>query len=235
MKVEENAEIIKKNIMKACQKAGRDPQEITIIAVTKYVTIERANEAIAAGITNLGENRLEGFKEKFSAIENKATWHFIGSLQSRKVKELAAEIDCLHSLDRKSLAKELNKRLNSPLSCFVQVNTSGEESKHGLQPEDVMEFVENMAIYNHLKIDGLMTMAPLSEDEKMIRNSFRKLRELRDEIKNRQWSHAPCQYLSMGMSNDYQIAIEEGATHIRIGSALVGQSEPGGGSVEYKK
>lgn len=228
MAVQNNVNEIKQTIKEVCEKTGRNPDEITIIAVTKYVTIERANEAIAAGITDLGENRLEGFQEKHSTIGNKATWHFIGSLQSRKVKELASNIDFLHSLDRMSLAKELNKRLKRPLSCFVQVNTSGEASKHGLSPETALSFIKELAQYSQIKVVGLMTMAPLDAEEELIRGSFRKLRELRDEISQKKWDHAPCNFLSMGMSNDYQIAIEEGATHIRIGSALVGTSEPGG-------
>lgn len=228
MDVQISAEKVKKEIAEACQKIGRDASEITTIAVTKYVTIELANEALNAGIKNLGENRLEGFQEKYSSIGNRAIWHFIGSLQSRKVKELAANIDFLHSLDRKSLAKELNKRLESPLACFVQVNTSGEDSKHGLSADSTVEFIEDLAQYDKIKVVGLMTMAPFTEDEEVIRTSFRKLRGLRDEVRDKGWEHAPCRFLSMGMSNDYQIAIEEGSTHIRIGSALVGSSKSGG-------
>lgn len=228
MTVQKNLDNIKKNIRQICDKTGRNPEEIKIIAVTKYVTIERANEVVSAGVTDLGENRLEGFQEKHREIGNSATWHFIGSLQSRKVKELAADIDFLHSLDRKSLAKELNKRLDKPLPCFVQVNTSGEEAKHGLAPEETISFIEDIAQYDKIKVVGLMTMAPLTDKEETIRLSFRKLRELRDQVKEKNWNHAPCAYLSMGMSNDYPIALEEGATHLRIGSELVGQSGHGG-------
>ncbi|MBM7571747.1 YggS family pyridoxal phosphate-dependent enzyme [Aquibacillus albus] len=224
MNVQANFEGIRANINQACKRAGRNPDEITVIAVTKYVTIERAKEAIEAGVTNLGENRLEGFKEKYHALDSLATWHFIGSLQSRKVKELISEVDFIHSLDRLSLAKEINKRADEPVSCFVQINVSGEESKHGIHPDKVHTFIEELSKYENIKVVGLMTMAPFINDEAVIRSTFKDLRLLRDEIRDKQFAHAPCPYLSMGMSNDYSIAIEEGATHIRIGSKLVGSS-----------
>ncbi|WP_188454473.1 YggS family pyridoxal phosphate-dependent enzyme [Virgibacillus oceani] len=222
MTVAANLEEIRTNIRQACKRCNRNPREITIIGVTKYVTIERTEETIEAGIKNLGENRLEGLLEKYNTIQNRATWHFIGTLQSRKVKDVIDKVDAVHSLDRKSLAKEINKRAAKPINCFVQVNVSGEESKHGLAPEQVMPFVESIDNYENIRIVGLMTMAPHVKDEAMIRNTFRNLAVLRGTIQDKNLEHAPCQFLSMGMSNDYQIAIEEGATHIRIGSKLVG-------------
>lgn len=222
MNVQENLDEIKKQIEEACKKVSRDPSEITIIGVTKYVSIERAKEAVEAGVTDLGENRLEGFIEKYESITSSATWHFIGSLQSRKVKDIIPYTDYIHSLDRKSLAKEINKRAEHPIACFVQVNVSGEESKHGLNPESVPTFIESLSSYPNIKVVGLMTMAPFVEDEKVLRGTFHKLRELRDQIRDKHWEHAPCEFLSMGMSNDFAIAIEEGATHVRIGSKLVG-------------
>ncbi|WP_138414985.1 YggS family pyridoxal phosphate-dependent enzyme [Aquibacillus sediminis] len=223
--IADNLATIRDNIIQACQRANRNPEDITIIGVTKYVTIERATEAIETGILDLGENRLEGFLQKYEALSKKATWHFIGSLQSRKVKDIINKIDTIHSLDRKSLAKEINKRANRVIPCFVQVNVSGEESKHGLPFEEVHNFIDQLKNYSNIKVIGLMTMAPLTEDEQVIRNTFRNLKELRDQIQVNKWEHAPCNYLSMGMSNDYSIAIEEGATHIRIGSKLVGSNQ----------
>ncbi|MFC4404655.1 YggS family pyridoxal phosphate-dependent enzyme [Gracilibacillus xinjiangensis] len=224
MKVADNLAAIQANIRQACQNVNRSEQDITLIGVTKYVTIERAKEAVAAGVSHLGENRMEGLLAKKAEIESGATWHFIGSVQSRKVKEVIDHIDFIHSLDRVSLAKEINKRAkeNSVINCFVQVNVSGEETKHGLTPSDVLSFVESLSQYEHIRVVGLMTMAPYVDDEQILRNTFGKLRNLRDEIEEKGWAHAPCHYLSMGMSNDYMIAIEEGATHIRIGSELVG-------------
>ncbi|MDQ0159171.1 YggS family pyridoxal phosphate-dependent enzyme [Alkalibacillus salilacus] len=223
MSVKQNYKTIKQDIVDTCRRVGRDPDEVTTIAVTKYVTIDRANEAINAGITELGENRSDEFLNKYQAIGQAANWHFIGTLQSRKVKDVIDNVTMVHSLDRHSLAKEINKRTNRTIPCFVQVNTSGEDSKHGLEPEEVKLFIEQLSSYSNIKVVGLMTMAPLVEDESMIRKSFRSLKELRDDIQQLNLSFAPCQHLSMGMSHDFQIAIEEGATHIRIGSKLVGQ------------
>lgn len=222
MDVAHNLERIKQRVEQACKKSNRNVNEITIIAVTKYVTIERTKEALEAGIKNLGENRNEGFLEKHNAIGDKAKWHFIGTLQSRKVKDIINEVDMLHSLDRLSLAKEIEKRASEPVDCFVQVNVSGEETKHGLAPGEVIPFIEKLENYKKVRVVGLMTMAPHIEDKEKIRDVFRELKQLRDEVKNKNLEYAPCEYLSMGMSNDYDIAIEEGATHIRIGSKLVG-------------
>ncbi|MGJ9460611.1 YggS family pyridoxal phosphate-dependent enzyme [Oceanobacillus sp. CF4.6] len=222
MEVVGNLKIIQENIGHACARSGRKPEDITVIGVTKYVTIERTKEAIDSGIENLGENRNEGFLEKYNHFGNQAKWHFIGTLQSRKVKDVIDKINVLHSLDRMSLAKEINKRTAAPMDCFVQINVSGEESKHGIEPEEVLPFIEKLEKYHHIHVVGLMTMAPHIDDPHRIRKVFRSLAELRDRIKEKKFSHAPCEYLSMGMSNDYEIAIEEGATHIRIGSKLVG-------------
>ncbi|RYG74091.1 YggS family pyridoxal phosphate-dependent enzyme [Lentibacillus lipolyticus] len=228
MDVAANLEEIRQNIRQACANSGRDPQDITIIAVTKYVTTERAKEAINAGVTNLGENRLEGLLDKHEYIQDHATWHFIGTLQSRKVKDVIGKADVIHSLDRKSLAKEINKRSSGPAECFVQVNVSGEDSKHGISPDETVSFIRELKQYNNIRVAGLMTMAPHIKDEDQLRTVFRKLASLREMVQAEQLPHAPCSYLSMGMSNDYKIAIEEGATHIRIGSALVGSQETGG-------
>ncbi|GAB2553420.1 YggS family pyridoxal phosphate-dependent enzyme [Gracilibacillus alcaliphilus] len=222
MKVIENLAHIQAQIKEACQKVDRDPEDIKIIAVTKYVTIERTQEALQAGINDFGENRPDGFQAKYAAIGKQAQWHFIGTLQSRKVKDVIDKMDYLHSLDRKSLAKEINKRAEKPVDCFVQVNVSGEDSKHGLAVDEVIPFVELLKDYSNIHVVGLMTMAPHISDEERLRDVFRSLRQLRDTIVEADYDHAPCRFLSMGMSNDYQIAIQEGATHIRIGSDLVG-------------
>ncbi|MGE8204162.1 YggS family pyridoxal phosphate-dependent enzyme [Heyndrickxia sp. NPDC080065] len=222
MKVVENLSIIKENIEAACKKSDRNPSDIQIIAVTKYVTAERAEEALEAGVIHLGENRDEGLIEKWNSLNNRAIWHFIGSLQTRKVKNIIDKVTYIHSLDRLSLAEEINKRADKPVLCFVQVNVSGEQSKHGINPEDVLNFIHNLKDYKNIKVIGLMTMAPLTEDEEIIRQSFRGLKELQMTVKALQLDYAPCHELSMGMSNDYTIAIEEGATFVRIGTSLVG-------------
>lgn len=221
MTVAVNLEGIKGNIERACERSNRSPEELTLIAVTKYVPVEKAQELLEAGINEFGENRNEGFLEKYEAIGEEAKWHFVGTLQSRKVREIVDKVAAIHSLDRKSLAKEINKRAEQPVDCFVQVNVSGEETKHGLTPEEVPAFIEEIKQYERVRVVGLMTMAPHVDDKEVVRDVFRRLASLRDEIKGKNYSHAPCEYLSMGMSNDYEIAIEEGATHIRIGTSLV--------------
>ena len=194
---------------------------MNLIAVTKYVTDARVDEAIEAGITDFAENRPQNYVERKNNYSNK-TWHLIGSLQTRKVRDVINEVDYFHALDRDSLAREIEKRADKEIKCFVQVNVSGEESKHGLTSEEAIDFIKSLEQYSKIKVVGLMTMAPFVEDEDVLRNCFRKLRKLRDIVKGLNLSYAPCEFLSMGMSNDYKIAIEEGATHIRVGTALVG-------------
>ena len=221
MNVRENFETITREIVETCKQVGRNPEEVKLIAVTKYVTDTRVEEAIEAGIIDFAENRPQNYVERKGKYSDK-TWHLIGSLQTRKVRDVINEVDYFHALDRDSLAKEIEKRAEKEIKCFVQVNVSGEKSKHGLTSEEAIDFIKSLEQYSKIKVVGLMTMAPFVEDEEILRNCFRKLRQLRDEVKGLNLSYAPCGYLSMGMSNDYKIAIEEGATHIRVGTALVG-------------
>jgi pyridoxal phosphate enzyme (YggS family) len=223
MTVRDNLAIIRENIEAACQRAGRDPADIRIVAVTKYVSVERAREALEAGITDLGENRDDGLLQKYSVLGDKPTWHFIGTLQSRKVKNIIDKVDYIHSLDRMSLAKEIEKRATKPMKCFVQVNVSGEATKHGLAVEEVIPFIEQLSDFSHIQVVGLMTMAPYTDDEAVLRACFRQLKSLQENVQALQIANAPCTELSMGMSNDYVIAIEEGATFIRLGTSLVGK------------
>ncbi|MBP3952112.1 YggS family pyridoxal phosphate-dependent enzyme [Bacillus suaedae] len=225
MSIIDNLKTIKDNIKEVCVQQGRSEQDVNIVAVTKYVSIETARNALDAGLEHLGENRAEVAVEKWEALQPRGKWHFIGSLQSRKVKQIVGKYQYLHSLDRLSLAKELDKRLkdNEVLNCFIQVNVSGEESKAGLHPDQLEKFISDLAVYKKIRVVGLMTMAPFYEDPELTRPTFKGLRELRDHIQALQLDHAPCTELSMGMSNDFKVAIEEGATYVRIGSALVGR------------
>ena len=221
MNVRENFETITREIVETCKQVGRNADEVKLVAVTKYATDARVEEALEAGIADFAENRPQNYVERKGKYSDK-TWHLIGSLQTRKVRDVINEVDYFHALDRDSLAKEIEKRAEKEIKCFVQVNVSGEESKHGLTSEEAIDFIKSLEQYSKIKVVGLMTMAPFVEDEEILRNCFRKLRQLRDEVKGLNLSYAPCGYLSMGMSNDYKIAIEEGATHIRVGTALVG-------------
>ena len=220
--LQQRIEKIEYDIQDACDRSGRQRSDITVVAVTKEVSAARAAEMIVSGFDHLGENRPEILLEKQEAIQSGAIWHFIGNVQSRKVKDIINRIDYLHSVDRMSLAKEVQKRADQPVDCFIQVNVSGEASKSGVTPAELIAFIEQVAAYDKVRIIGLMTMAPFTEDMDVIRSVFRSLRELRDEVAALGLPHAPCTQLSMGMSNDFIIAIEEGATHVRIGTALVG-------------
>lgn len=223
MTVLQSLKEINDRIVAACKRVGRSVDDITIIGVTKYVTIERTEELLAAGITDIGENRVEGLQAKYDEIGNRANWHFIGTLQSRKVKDVIDKVHTIHSLDRLSVAKQINNRADSQVDCFVQVNVSGEASKHGVEAHELIDFIHELAPFNKVRIIGLMTMAPHTEDEAELRRVFRTLKQLSEEVKALKLEHAPCDKLSMGMSNDYEIAIEEGATHIRLGTKLVGK------------
>lgn len=227
MNVQDNYQTIRDNIDNICKRIGRNSDDIHVIAVTKYVSIERAKAALDAGVKHLGENREEGLNAKYQVLGNLAAWHFIGSLQTRKVKNIIDKVEYIHSLDRLSLAKEIDKRANKPIKCFVQVNVSGEESKHGCSPDELDHLVKELQSLSNIQVVGLMTMAPFTEDKDVIRTCFKKLKRLQEKIQALQLPNAPCNELSMGMSNDYEIAIEEGATFIRIGTSLVG-NESGG-------
>ncbi|EJQ58347.1 YggS family pyridoxal phosphate-dependent enzyme [Bacillus mycoides] len=224
MTVQGNLADVNEVIKESCVRAGRSMKDIKLVAVTKTVGIEKTSEVIETGIIDLGENRNEGFLQKYEYFGSKVNWHFIGSLQTRKVKEIINEIDYLHSLDRLSLAKEIQKRADKKVKCFIQVKTSSEESKQGLAIEETISFIQSLQELDKIEVVGLMTMAPFTGEEEEIRRCFKELRMLQTEVQELELLHAPCKELSMGMSNDYTIAIEEGATYIRLGTVLVGKA-----------
>ncbi|MDN0188269.1 YggS family pyridoxal phosphate-dependent enzyme [Staphylococcus arlettae] len=228
MNVQQNYDTIKTELDTSIKKAGISTQP-NVIAVTKYVTIDRANEAYDAGLRHFGENRVEGFLAKQNALPDDAVFHFIGTLQTRKVKEVINQVDYFHALDRLKLAKEIQKRAEHKVKCFVQVNVSEEESKQGITINEINDFIEAIKEYDNIEVVGLMTMAPLTGDVDYIRQLFNTLKEKQSEIQTLNLSYAPCTELSMGMSNDYQLAAEAGASFVRIGTKLVGKrSEPDG-------
>lgn len=229
MTVAENFKKVNETIQMACEKSGRSREDVSVIAVTKYVSDERVREAVESGLFDLAENRKEGLLEKQRAIQDhRITWHLIGTLQTRKVKDVVDRIDYFHALDRLKLAEEINKRKETgQLKCFIEMNISGEETKHGIKEDELNEFIDKLEEFEHIRIVGLMTMAPNTEDRALIREVFRRLRYCRDKIRSRNLDYAPCTELSMGMSHDYPIAVEEGATFVRIGTALVGNELKG--------
>lgn len=203
-------------------------QVVNLVAVTKTVSSDYIRQLHQLGLADFAENRPAVFLEKLaelSDIRAAIQWHFIGHLQSRQVKQIINEIDYLHSLDRMSLAKEIQKRADRPIRCFLQVNVSGEASKGGFRAEEVASVIDDLAQYDKIQIIGLMTMAPIDADDNELHDIFRQLKVLQQEIAARHLDHAPCTELSMGMSQDYPIAIEEGATYIRVGSALFAHIE----------
>lgn len=218
----DNLEKINQEIQLACQKASQSDNDVTMIAVTKSVEKEIAKELAELGVENMAENRVDKLLEKKAALENFSSikWHLIGNLQRRKVKSIINKIDYFHALDSLKLAQEIQKRAEKQISCFVEVNVTGEESKHGFKSEEVLDFIHQLAEFDRIKIIGLMTMAPLDASEPVLHEVFSKLKKLQSAINNQHLSYAPCTELSMGMSNDFPIAIEEGATFVRIGTAL---------------
>ncbi len=184
---------------------------VKIIGVTKYTDFEGVKAFLDAGINNIGENRDDSFLTKFDLVEG-AIWHFIGSLQTKKVRKVINKIDYLHSLDRLSLAVEIQKRAEKPVKCFVQVKTTEEETKHGLSINDVEQFLTDLKQYDKIEVVGFMTMAVETTDFEIQKQSFRTLQELKEK-------HGLSE-LSMGMSNDFETAIEFGATYVRLGRIL---------------
>lgn len=211
MGVREQVDFVKESL--------KDFPNINVIAATKYMNIEQTKELVAAGITNLGENRTDMFLEKYEALKDNKDikWHFFGCVQSRKIRDIVNRICCLHSLDRLSLAIELNKRLEKPLDCFIQINISEESNKQGIPANKLKTFVKQLASCDKIRIVGLMCIAQLTFDKEELRNQFMQMKKLSEDIQKMNLDYAPCTRLSMGMSNDYLLAIECGATDIRLG------------------
>ena len=219
-------ENLKSDIKDICRKAGRDTGDIKLIAASKYTDAQGILEALRLGIKDFAENRADAIAEKYSIVGNKVTWHFIGHLQSRKAKIVVPIAEYIHSCDSPDIMEAINKQalaIGKIQKVLIEVNISGEESKFGLHPERLQGFIKDALKFKNICICGLMTMAPLSEDAVLIRNVFKNLRLLRDKtIKGFELykEGKALNELSMGMSNDYKIAIEEGATMIRIGSLI---------------
>lgn len=226
--IRENVQEIRRRIAEACRRAGRDPEDVTLVAVSKTFSVDDIMAAMAAGVTDFGENRVQEFALKSDAIpslyaQGSVRWHMIGHLQRNKARDVVRRADVFHALDSARLAKELDRRSEEAsriLPCLVQVNVSGETSKFGLEPEEAHRFIRSSVEYPNLRISGLMTLAAPVEEPEEVRPQFRLMREIRDAAKR---DIPTMDWLSMGMSGDFEVAIEEGATHVRIGSALFGR------------
>lgn len=226
MSIQDNIKIVEENIENALRISGREGESVELIAVTKTVDIDRINEAITWGISDIGENKVQEFEKKYSLLNDKVKCHMIGHIQTNKVKYLIGKTKLVHSLDRISLAKELdNRSKNNDLvtDVLIQINVAEEESKYGLKMSEVLDFIEKLHEFNNIKVKGLMTIAPYTDDKLLLKNVFRSLFKLKEDIVKRNYDYISMDYLSMGMSNDYQLAIEEGSNMVRIGSAIFGK------------
>lgn len=223
--MEENLKRVREEIEKSREHSVTG-EEVKLIAVTKTHGVDAIEEAIKLGVTDIGENKVQELTEKMDIIGDKVRYHMIGNLQSNKVKYIYRDVALIHSLDRLSLAKEIEKRAEQTdhiVPCLVQVNIGDEASKGGLAYDGVLPFLESILDYEHIKVEGLMAIALNVEDEAYLRKLFRKMFALKEDIERRRYEGVHMNHLSMGMSNDFTIAIEEGANMVRVGSRIFGK------------
>lgn len=221
-KLAERIAKVNERIEQACRRAGRAPSDVKLIAVTKTTTVENAGAALRCGLHSLGENRVQDFLTKYEQIGADAEWHLIGHLQRNKAKYLTGKMEMIHSLDRLPLARmldQLSEVQGRPWNALAQVNVSGEETKYGLSPEELPQFLDAVQDLHGINLCGLMTIAPFEDDPERVRPVFRMLRLLRDRMAQSR-PNLELPHLSMGMTNDFEIAVEEGATMVRVGSAI---------------
>lgn len=226
--IEHNISYIKNRIKTACERCNRNPDEVKLLMATKTVDAERIKQALSTGETLIGENKVQELRDKYESLKDVAhTKHFIGHLQTNKIKDvLKYDTACIQSIDRMDLAEKLQQRLeyeNKNIDVLIQVNTSYEESKFGVSPEDVFDLVEKVSLYDRIRIKGLMTIGLFSADKEKIRQCFRLLKSIQEKIIDKNIPNVAMLELSMGMSGDLEIAIEEGSTIIRVGTAIFGE------------
>ena len=220
MNLVENADLVRQQVETARNKANRQDQ-VNVIAVTKYVDVATTEALVKTGIQHIGENRVDKFLENYQALkEYDLTWHLIGSLQRRKVKDVINLVDYFHALDSVKLAQEIQKRAEHPIKCFLQVNISGEESKHGFAPDELDDVLAEIAQLDKIEIVGLMTMAPFEASQEELQDIFSKTHQLQKQLEKKQLKNMPFSELSMGMSRDFEVAIANGATYVRIGTSF---------------
>ena len=221
MDLEKNTSQILENVAQVTQQVNRSEKSVEVIAVTKYVDSSTAKELIKAGIHHIGENRVDTFLDKYQALKDEqVTWHLIGTLQRRKVKDVINYVDYFHALDSVKLAQEINKRAEHIIKCFLQVNISKEASKHGFTVEEIATILPELEKLEKIQIVGLMTMAPFEANEVELNAIFQQANQLQKRLQRKQLPNMPFTDLSMGMSRDYAIAIANGSTFVRIGTAF---------------
>lgn len=226
MDVKDNLKSVQASIEQARQNSC-EKQEVTLVAVTKTIDVGPMKEVLKEGVACFGENKVQEILSKYEKFPDTVKWHLIGTLQSNKVKYIIDKVEMIHSLDRISLAKEIDRRakeIGVVMKCLIQVNISQEESKHGLDKAEALKFIEEVAQnFSHIQVLGLMGMAPFVEDAEEARPYFRQLKGLFEEAKNLNLGTGQMKYLSMGMTNDYTVAIEEGSDMVRVGTGIFGK------------
>ncbi|NQT06777.1 MAG: YggS family pyridoxal phosphate-dependent enzyme [Candidatus Omnitrophica bacterium] len=221
--IKDNIKEINKRIKNACKKAGREPGDITIIGITKGVDPYTISEALVHGIRDIGENRVHEVQKKRLSVMPGFKWHMVGHLQTNKVKDAIEVFEFIHSVDSLELARKIDKeaqKAGKTIDILLQVNTSGEEAKYGVRPEEVSNMLREISVLSGVKVKGLMTITPLAEDPETVRPYLRSLREIAEKIKEEAIPNVEMEFLSMGMSQDFEVAVEEGANMLRIGTAL---------------
>lgn len=226
--IHENLSRIQDRIAAAAVRVGRNPNSIELVAVSKTKPVSLIVEAIEAGITHIGENRVQEAQSKYPQIDHPVKWHLVGHLQRNKVKQALQIFDLIHSVDSPRLLAEIDRRSaesNRTTEILIQANTSAEPSKFGLEPDQTLGFIESAQSYTHIRIKGLMTIGAFLPDPEAVRPMFVLLRQLREKIIAQQFPNVEMNTLSMGMTNDFEVAIEEGANLIRVGTAIFGERE----------
>lgn len=226
--VEENLKIVKQQMKRACQTSGCKIEDVKLLLATKTVPIEKLQMAIQAGETLFGENKAQELRDKFPLMQQykQVEWHFIGHLQTNKVKDVVKYVTLIHSVDRLKLGQALHHQLvkeNKTMDILLQINTSYEESKFGASPETALELVEQLSQFETLNVKGLMTIGKLNATNDETRHCFRLLKSIQTQIREKKFPRVEMNILSMGMSGDFKVAIEEGATIIRVGTSVFGQ------------
>lgn len=222
----ENLNQVEQKIAESCKNSNRNREEVTLIAVSKTKPVEMLQEAYDLGVRVFGENKVQELSDKYEALPKDIHWHMIGHLQRNKVKYIIDKVDLIHSVDSVRLAETIEKEAAKKdiiVNILIEVNVAKEESKFGLMPEELDEFIDRIADFPHIRVKGLMTIAPFVENSESNRAVFRSLRKLSVDISNKNIDNVNVSVLSMGMTNDYQVAIEEGATMVRVGTGIFGE------------
>ena len=228
MEISDNLRLVEENIAAACKRAGRRREEVKLIAVSKTHPVEAIKEAMRCGIRSFGENKVQELKDKMEKIDDSLDWHLIGHLQTNKVKYVVGKVSLIHSLESIRLAEALEKeavKRGVIVDVLVEVNIAGEDTKFGVLPENVEDFIREVAKFEHIRVKGLMTVAPIAQKSEENRKYFKNLNKIMVDLNSKNIHNVNMNVLSMGMTGDYETAIEEGATLVRVGTGIFGHRD----------